>query len=217
MTSVLVVTDDNQVVVQLSNELTGDNITCSLYSERDEEHASTCDLIVLDADCYSGLRVLSLGKSSAGQVPMIVLGTLDTIIGMNGQLYKSDFVVKPYDIREVVIRAKRLLNEGTEGPGTDLTVLGELSIDTAQCEVRVAGHIVDLTFREYELLKFLAGSPGRVFSRNILLDQVWDQDYLGGDRTVDVHIRRLRSKIEVFGHSFIETVRNVGYRFRRNP
>ena len=71
-----------------------------------------------------------------------------------------------------------------------------------------------LTFREYELLKFLAGNRGRVFTREALLNKVWGYDYYGGDRTVDVHIRRLRSKTEDSNHAFIETVRNIGYRFK---
>ena len=74
--------------------------------------------------------------------------------------------------------------------------------------------VVELTFKEYELLKFLAGNKGRVCTRETLLDKVWGYDYYGGDRTVDVHVRRLRSKIEDSKHIFIDTVRNIGYRFR---
>jgi two-component system alkaline phosphatase synthesis response regulator PhoP len=93
---------------------------------------------------------------------------------------------------------------------------GDLSIDVEMCEVSLGGNLVELTFKEYELLKFLATYPGRVHSRDVLLDRVWGYDYYGGDRTVDVHIRRLRSKIEDHNHTFIDTVRNVGYRFRRD-
>ncbi len=91
---------------------------------------------------------------------------------------------------------------------------GSLVIDTARCEVTVSGRPVMLTFKEYELLKFLAANTGRVFTRETLLDRVWGHDYFGGDRTVDVHVRRLRSKLEHAGHTFIDTVRNVGYAFR---
>ena len=91
---------------------------------------------------------------------------------------------------------------------------GGLIIDLARCEVTVSGVTVELTFKEYELLKFLASNKGRVFTREALLNKVWGYDYYGGDRTVDVHIRRLRSKIEVSDYSFIETVRNIGYRFK---
>jgi len=93
---------------------------------------------------------------------------------------------------------------------------GDLVIDLAKCQVSVGIRLVTLTFREYQLLKFLAGNQGKVFTRDALLDKVWGWDYYGGDRTVDVHIRRLRSKIEDRNHSFIETVRNIGYRFKEN-
>ena len=134
---------------------------------------------------------------------------------LNGHLEADDFIVKPCDTRELVTRAKRLLHRNADS-NAELIRYGDLSIDTARCEVTVDGHRKILTFKEYELLKFLASNPGRVFTRDTLLDRVWGHDYFGGDRTVDVHVRRLRSKIEDSGHCFIETVRNIGYRFSRN-
>ena len=91
--------------------------------------------------------------------------------------------------------------------------LGALAIDFERYEVHVHGEPVDLTYKEFELLKFLATHPGKVFTREALLDKVWGYDYYGGTRTVDVHIRRLRSKIEVGSATYIETIRNVGYKF----
>jgi two-component system alkaline phosphatase synthesis response regulator PhoP len=90
---------------------------------------------------------------------------------------------------------------------------GDLVINTQQYDVFLAGRTVFLTFKEYELLKLLASNPGRVFSREQLLEQVWGYQYFGGTRTVDVHVRRLRSKIEDATHTFVDTVWNVGYRF----
>jgi len=87
-------------------------------------------------------------------------------------------------------------------------------LNLTKCEVSLANNVIPLTFKEYELLKLLATNPGKVFNREALLNRVWGYDYYGGDRTVDVHIRRLRSKIEDATHNFIETVRNIGYRFR---
>ena len=95
--------------------------------------------------------------------------------------------------------------------------LGGLVINFERYEVHVHGEPVDLTYKEFELLKFLATHPGNVFSREALLDKVWGYDYYGGTRTVDVHIRRLRTKIEAGGESYIETVRNVGYKFLGSP
>ncbi|PIQ83592.1 MAG: hypothetical protein COV75_06485 [Candidatus Omnitrophica bacterium CG11_big_fil_rev_8_21_14_0_20_63_9] len=91
-----------------------------------------------------------------------------------------------------------------------------LTIDFERYEVHVGGALVDLTYKEFELLKFLALHPGKVFTREVLLDKVWGYDYYGGTRTVDVHVRRLRSKIEAGGCAYIETIRNVGYKFLKS-
>lgn len=90
--------------------------------------------------------------------------------------------------------------------------LGDLTIDEAAYSARLRGRNLDLTFKEFELLKFLAGHPGRVFTRAQLLQEVWGYDYFGGTRTVDVHVRRLRAKLGVEHESLIGTIRNVGYR-----
>ena len=90
---------------------------------------------------------------------------------------------------------------------------GGLVIDFECYEVHVKGEPVDLTYKEFELLKFLAMHPGKGFTREVLLDRVWGYDYYGGTRTVDVHVRRLRAKIEAGGTNYIETIRNVGYKF----
>ena len=91
--------------------------------------------------------------------------------------------------------------------------VGDLQIDLERYEVSLEGKKVLLTYKEYQMLVLLASNPGKVYSRENLLSQVWGYDYFGGTRTVDVHVRRLRSKIENANHSFIETIWNVGYRF----
>ncbi len=133
----------------------------------------------------------------------------------NGHLnLMDDFITKPYDLREVEIRVKRLLYKTNTADSDETIRCGDLVIDVAKYEVAISGRPVMLTFKEYELLKFLAGNKGRVFTREALLNKVWGYDYYGGDRTVDVHITRLRSKLEGSNRTFIETVRNVGYRLR---
>lgn len=94
---------------------------------------------------------------------------------------------------------------------------GELTIDDATYTVKLRGAIIDLTFKEFELLKYLAQHPGRVFTRAQLLQEVWGYDYFGGTRTVDVHVRRLRAKLGAEHEALIGTVRNVGYRFVAQP
>ncbi len=90
---------------------------------------------------------------------------------------------------------------------------GDLSVDEATYSAKLKGRTLDLTFKEFELLKYLAQHPGRVFTRAQLLQEVWGYDYFGGTRTVDVHVRRLRAKLGVENEQLIGTVRNVGYRF----
>ncbi len=103
-----------------------------------------------------------------------------------------------------------------EEPGGEIRT-GELSVDEASYTAKVRGRVLDLTFKEFELLKFLAQHPGRVFTRAQLLQEVWGYDYFGGTRTVDVHVRRLRAKLGPDHEALIGTVRNVGYRFVTPP
>ena len=126
----------------------------------------------------------------------------------------SDFVLCPYDVRELEMRVKLILRQQRRDADTgNIIRIGNLTIDTAKYEVDVDGRPVDLTLKEYELLRHLATRQGRVITREMLLDQVWGYDYYGGTRTVDVHIGRLRTKIETGEYSFIKTVRGVGYVF----
>lgn len=126
----------------------------------------------------------------------------------------DDFITYPYSRYEVLARVQHVLGSGPQVHSSNTVRRGDLVIDQDRYEVWVGRAKIGLTYKEYELLKFLAANPGKVFPRDVLLDKVWGYNYFGGTRTVDVHIRRLRSKIEHSGHSFIETVRGVGYRFK---
>ena len=98
-------------------------------------------------------------------------------------------------------------------PASHVIRSGEVVVDDATYTAKISGRALDLTYKEFELLKYLAQHPGRVFSREQLLQEVWGYDYFGGTRTVDVHVRRLRAKLGAENEHFIGTVRNVGYRF----
>ena len=126
----------------------------------------------------------------------------------------DDFVVAGVGSAELQARVQRLISLHPDSG--EVLRRGDLAINTSTCEVSLGGRLIELTFKEYSLLKFLATNPGRVHTRDILLNKVWGYDYYGGDRTVDVHVRRLRSKIEDASHTFIDTVRNMGYRFRKD-
>lgn len=124
----------------------------------------------------------------------------------------DDFLLLPALPEELAARLRMAVRRRTPESG-NLIRAGELTLDIANYRVAVAGDPVELTFKEYELLRFLVQNPDKVLTREALLKRVWGYDYFGGSRTVDVHIRRLRSKLEDRGHVFIETIRNVGYRF----
>ena len=126
----------------------------------------------------------------------------------------DDFLVSPFRAPELLARASRVIRKAGPAEDSDVVRAGDLVVNTTSYEVSLKGRRIDLRFKEYALLRFLAASPGRVFTREALLSKIWGYDYFGGTRTVDVHIRRLRSKIEDSEHSFIETIWAVGYRFR---
>jgi len=151
---------------------------------------------------------------SLTRTPVLAVVPSELFDAANPRAGVDDFCDVTASGAELKARVRRLFSVNPESG--EVIRRGDLAIDTAMCEVSLGGQLIELTFKEYELLKFLATHPGRVHSRDVLLDRVWGYDYYGGDRTVDVHIRRLRSKIEDANHSFIDTVRNVGYRFRRD-
>ena len=124
----------------------------------------------------------------------------------------DDFCLSPFHPREFEQRLTHALARvGTTEQAAELVVYEELVLNVDTYEAEIAGRALGLTYMEYELLKYLASHPGRVFTREILLSQVWGYDYFGGARTVDVHIRRLRSKLGEEHAAMIQTVRSVGY------
>ena len=128
----------------------------------------------------------------------------------NTELF-DDFCLTPFHPAELEARLEHLLRRNTSSSDTIIN-FGPLSLNVETYQAMVDGRTLDLTYMEYELLRFLAASPGKVFSREILLSEVWGYDYYGGARTVDVHIRRLRSKLGEEHASLISTIRSVGYR-----
>lgn len=219
MFKVVAVTDKTEQITELNSELATRGLYCSVVSDIDSgkicEQSPDLVLVVMN-DLPSNSAVWRLPKEikKDSRLPVIALlsnGALDNLESIAGI---DDFIVEPWDAGEVVARVKRILQLFKNENGTDVIKCGDLMIDSARCEVSVGGRPVMLTFKEYQLLKFLANNRGKVFPRDTLLNKVWGYDFFGGDRTVDVHIRRLRSKIEDANHTFIETVRNIGYRFR---
>lgn len=124
----------------------------------------------------------------------------------------DDFILSPFHPSELEARVGHLLWRSGRAPGPEVVEIGPLTLNLETYQAMLSNRPLDLTYMEYELLKYLAHSPGKVFSREILLNRVWGYEYYGGARTVDVHVRRLRAKFgEEFSH-LIQTVRSVGYK-----
>jgi DNA-binding response OmpR family regulator len=176
------------------------------------------DAMVVDATSTSeaaGLASLLQDIRDTGAAPIIVLIGEEQLSAYEPSQAIDDFLVLPVRAAELTARIRQLLRRRIAHLESNNTLCcGALVINLASREVFLAGRPITLAYKEYELLHFLLSNSGTVFSREELLNKVWGYDFYGGARTVDVHIRRLRSKIESPRHSFIETVRNVGYRFR---
>jgi DNA-binding response OmpR family regulator len=125
----------------------------------------------------------------------------------------DDFILLGSSVAEMDARLNHLLGRTGRGKQHDLIIYGPLALNLETYQAALSGRPLDLTFMEYELLRFLAARPGKVFTREVLLSRVWGYEYYGGARTVDVHIRRLRAKLGEEQAHLIDTVRSVGYRF----
>ena len=218
MSRILIVAKKNRDNEGLCSSLNKLDFSCSLMPD-DEKISETLaenppDIVIIDSNNPDRLKQLSRLIKQDKNPPVIALLEAE-MLGASDEFsnHIDDFVTRPFRLSELEIRIKKLLR-GESTDSDEQIKRGDMVIDLARCEVSVAGRPILLTFKEYQLLKFLAGNQGRVFSRDALLNKVWGYEYYGGDRTVDVHIKRLRSKIEDANHSFIETVRNIGYRLK---
>lgn len=222
MKRALVVVGENRGYQNVLLGLTRAECTPALVADLDAAAGllahDAMDLVVVDlalaAINSQGLSVFVAARKT-GQRPIPVLGLAPSSEPDESFILDQldDFVLAPFRPQEVALRASILLRRFSPAKNAEMIRRGSLLIDLARYEVTLDASRLDLTFKEYELLRFLAASPGNVFTRETLLNKVWGYDYFGGTRTVDVHVRRLRSKIEGTS-TFIETVRNVGYRFR---
>ena len=152
----------------------------------------------------------ALRESASTAVLLLVRGNALDELTMRDELF-DDFCLDPFHPRELEARLAHLAAGSGDG-STEIITYGPLRINLDTYEAVVDEHPLDLTYMEYELLRFLASQPGRVFTREALLNQVWGYEYYGGARTVDVHIRRLRAKLGEENADLIQTVRSVGYR-----
>ena len=192
---------------------------CNIISSEEELVSSeSSDLLLIETRAGlvgSGLKDMIQRIKQERRIIVVLLGDKEILNDVEHDSNFEDFVLKPVDLDELSVRIKRLLRRNKLGEeSAEHLRAGDVTIDLPRCEVMVAGKVVDLTFTEYELLKLLIRQKGHVLTREVLLNKIWGYDYFGGDRTVDVHIARLRNKIGDSVRTQIETVRNIGYRIQ---
>ena len=225
---ILVVDDEPHIVELVRYNLVQEGFDVAVaYDGREaleKAREQSPDLVILDLmlPYVDGLEVCrNLRRGSS--VPILMLtakdGEQDRVRGLD--LGADDYVTKPFSPRELVARVRAILRrtgrDTDEAKETPLTI-GGLTVNTLTHEVHLRGRSVDLTTKEFDLLHLLIGHPNRVFTRDFLLEHLWGYEYFGSTRTVDMHISRLREKIEDTNEpTYIVTVRGVGYKFKKEP
>jgi DNA-binding response OmpR family regulator len=228
--TVLLVDDEDSVQKLLTYPLEREGYT--VVQARDGEEAleryreTPVDLVILDLMLprLDGLAVCRRLREERSAVPIIMLTARgdegDKVLGL--ELGADDYITKPFSIREFMSRVRALLRRAqlsAAGARAEVIEVGDLRIDTSRRTVEARGQPVQLTYLEFELLRTLAASPGRVFTRKELLDELWGGSEFRDPRTIDVHVRHLREKVErdPAEPELIFTVRGAGYRFRDTP
>ena len=177
-------------------------------------NAPPCDAILVDArfDLSSAKSLCKILTTTGITVPLILVLTEGGLTAVSADWGSNDVVLESAGPAEVDARIRLVIGRMAQADSASKIQASGVVIDEASYSARVHGRPLDLTFKEFELLRFFATHPSRVFTREQLLSEVWGYDYFGGTRTVDVHVRRLRAKLGDL-ESLIGTVRNVGYRF----
>ena len=224
---ILIVDDDNNIAELISLYLTKECYDTRIVNDGEEAliayqqynpNLILLDLMLPGIDGYQVCREVRAKNS----VPIIMLSAkgevFDKVLGL--ELGADDFIVKPFDMKELSARVKAVLrryNSQENQNGGEVLKFENLEISMEKYEMKINGKSVDIPPKELELIYFLAANSNRVFNRNQLLDKVWGFDYLGDSRTVDVHIKRLREKLEGVSDKWaLETVWGIGYKFKVN-
>ncbi|MEG1549349.1 MAG: response regulator transcription factor [Ruthenibacterium sp.] len=221
---ILIVDDDKNICELLRLYLVKEGYECSLAHDGEAAlaafEAQKPKLVLLDVmmpkmDGWETCRKIR----AIDNTPVIMLTakgeTFDKVLGL--ELGADDYIVKPFDTKEVVARIKAVLRRAMPAQDTangNVIVYDKLSVDLSRYELKVDGKVVDAPPKELELLYYLASHPNRVFTRDQLLDEVWGFEYYGDSRTIDVHVKRLREKLEDTSDAWtLKTVWGVGYKF----
>ncbi|MBM6820367.1 response regulator transcription factor [Clostridium saudiense] len=226
---ILVVDDEEHIAELISYNLTSNGykvITANNGNDavklavEEKPNLILLDLMIPGKDGYDVCKDVR-SNSEIRNTPIIMLTAkseeLDKILGL--ELGADDYITKPFSVRELLARVKAVLRRfSISEPESNVLVFGNLTADFDKREILVNDKKLDLTLKEFELLEILIRNKGKILTRDTLLDKIWGYEYIGETRTVDVHIRYLRKKIELDDKNpkLIETIRGVGYRFNPN-
>jgi two-component system, OmpR family, alkaline phosphatase synthesis response regulator PhoP len=223
---ILVIDDEMNIVELLKYNLVSNGYKVSYaLNGRDGlnlAQESKPDLILLDImlpemDGFDVCKEMKKSRETQG-IPIIMLTAkgdeFDKILGL--ELGADDYITKPFSVRELLARIKVVLRRNTKEETSEVISIGDLVLYMDKHEVTKSGVKLELTLKEFELLKLLVSNKGRVLTRDFLLDNIWGYEYYGETRTVDVHVRHLRQKVEDDDSNpvYIETVRGIGYKFK---
>lgn len=226
---ILVVDDEEHILELISFNLTNNGykvikanngIDAVRLAIEEKPKLILLDLMIPGKDGYDVCREVR-SNSEIRNIPIIMLTAkseeLDKILGL--ELGSDDYITKPFSVRELLARVKAVLRRfSVVEPESSVLVFGNLKADFEKREIHVKDKKLDLTLKEFELLEILIRNKGKILTRDTLLDKIWGYEYIGETRTVDVHIRYLRKKVEEDDKNpkLIETIRGVGYRFNPN-
>jgi DNA-binding response OmpR family regulator len=217
MATLLLLTNDMQVSTEVlpALELLPHHVRVTSAEPTALLDAPHADVILLDArrDLVGARALCRLIQTTGKEAPLIVIVGEGGLAALSNDWGFDDLLLCNAGPAEVDVRIRLATTPNNSDADDQLIHTGSIVIDEAGYSAKLNGEQLDLTYTEFELLKYLAQHPGRVFSRQQLLSDVWGYDYYGGTRTVDVHVRRLRAKLGPEYESVIGTVRNVGYRF----
>ncbi|MGG7057500.1 winged helix-turn-helix domain-containing protein [Clostridium tertium] len=226
---ILVVDDEDHIVELIGynlinsgyNVITANNgVDAVRLAKEENPNLILLDLMIPGLDGFDVCKSIR-GDANTKEISIIMLTAkgeeLDKILGL--ELGADDYITKPFSIRELLARIKAILRRTKTSSGSEeIFKANDIYINFDRREVSILDKKIDLTLKEFELLEILVKNRGKILTRETLLDKIWGYEYVGETRTVDVHIRYLRKKIEVDDKNpkFIETIRGVGYRFNPN-